>query len=87
MISKNLIVTCPAGFHVTPASNLCNLAMNYQSSVTFTNGSITANAKSMLSVLAAQVKAGTEITLICDGADEEEAMNAISHAIEEGLGK
>ena len=29
----------------------------------------------------------TEITLVCDGEDEEEAMKTISQAIESGLGE
>ena len=85
MVSTLITVTNPAGFHVAPASNLCNLAMEFQSKVTFTTGNITANAKSMLSVLAAKVKNGTEINLICEGEDEEEALRTISEAIRNGL--
>ena len=39
----------------------------------------------MLSVLGACVKCGDEINLICDGEDEEEAMKAMTEAIEGGL--
>ena len=45
------------------------------------------NAKSVLNVMAAGIKCGTEITLVCDGEDEEEAMKTISQAIESGLGE
>ena len=37
--------------------------------------------------MAAGIKCGTEITLICDGEDEEEAMKTVSQAIEGGLGE
>ncbi len=41
----------------------------------------------MLNVMAAGIKSGTEITLICDGEDEAAAMETISQAIESGLGE
>ena len=47
----------------------------------------TANAKSVLSVLGACVKCGDEIELVCEGADEEEAMKAMVDAISSGLGE
>ena len=47
----------------------------------------TANAKSVLSVLGACIKCGDEIELICDGADEQEAMKALTDAISGGLGE
>ena len=47
----------------------------------------TANAKSVPSVLGACVKCGDEIELICDGVDEEEALQTIIAAIESGLGE
>ena len=44
-------------------------------------------AKSVLNVMAAGIKCGTEINLICDGPDEEEALKTLSEAIESGLGE
>jgi len=44
-------------------------------------------AKSVLNVMAAGIKSGTEINLICDGEDEEEALKTLSEAIESGLGE
>lgn len=37
--------------------------------------------------MAAGIKCGTEINLICDGPDEEEALKTLSEAIESGLGE
>ena len=61
--------------------------MRFQSSIKFEYGHTTANAKSVLSVLGACVKCGDEIELICDGADEQEAMAAITELINSGLGE
>ena len=47
----------------------------------------TANAKSVLSVLGACVKCGDEIEFVCEGEDEQEALNALVTAVENGLGE
>ena len=62
--------------------------MQYQSLITFRyRENMVANAKSVLSVLGACVKSGDEIEITCEGADEEEALAAVVHAIESGLGE
>lgn len=87
MVSKKITIINPVGLHLRPAGELCKRAMNYQSSVTFKIGRTTANAKSVLSVLAACVKYGDVIELFCDGADEVEALKELSQLIEDGLGE
>lgn len=87
MIKQKVRVNNPTGLHLRPAGNLCKEAMKYESSITFAFDGGIANAKSVLSVLGACVKCGDEIELICDGADEEEAMEALVSAIESGLGE
>ena len=37
--------------------------------------------------MSAGIKTGSEITLVCDGEDENEAMKALSEAIKSGLGE
>lgn len=87
MVSKNVVVKNPTGLHLRPAGNLCKEAMKYKSMVKFQFRNTTANAKSVLSVLGACVKSGDEITLICEGEDEEEALQALAAAVESGLGE
>lgn len=87
MISQKITVNNPSGLHLRPAGVLCNEAMKYKSSITFNFDGGNANAKSVLSVLGACVKCGDEIELICEGADETEAMKALASAISSGLGE
>lgn len=87
MISQKVIVKNPTGLHLRPAGILCKEAMKFKSLVTFTFDGGTANAKSVLSVLGACVKCGDEIELVCEGEDEQEAMETLVHAIESGLGE
>ena len=87
MVSKKVKVKNMTGFHLRPAGVLCKIAMNYKSKVQFQFNSVSANAKSVLSVLGTGVKNGDEIEIICDGVDEEEALKAVIEGIENGLGE
>ena len=78
MVSKTVVINNPTGLHLRPAGNLCKEAVKYKSRITF---------KSVLSVLAACVKQGEEIELVCEGDDEEEALANMTKIIEEGLGE
>ena len=86
MLTKNLTVVNPSGLHLRPAGVLSQTAMKFKSDVIIESGEKRIVAKSVLNVMAAGIKCGTEITLICDGEDEAEAMKTISEAIESGLG-
>ena len=87
MVSEEVKIINPTGLHLRPAGTLCREAMKYKCKVTFEyNGNI-ANAKSVLSVLGACIKYGDQITLMCDGEDEEIAIKEIVKFIESGLGE
>ena len=87
MVSRKITVKSPTGLHLRPAGNLCKEAMQYKSVVTLRFGDAESNAKSVLSILGACVKCGDEIELVCEGEDEEEALDGLVKAIENGLGE
>ena len=87
MISKTLTVVNPSGLHLRPAGVLSQAAMKFKCDVIIECGDKKIVAKSVLNVMAAGIKCGTEITLICDGEDEQAAMDTLSQAIESGLGE
>lgn len=87
MVSKKVVIKNPTGLHLRPAGNLCKEAINFSSLITFKHKDSVANAKSVLSVLGACIKSGDEIELICEGNDENEALEALVSLIENGLGE
>jgi phosphocarrier protein HPr len=87
MVSQKVTIMNPTGLHLRPAGNLCKEAMQFKSMITFTFHDITANAKSVLSVLSACVQCGDEVEFVCEGEDEELALKTIVHAIASGLGE
>lgn len=87
MVTREVIVKNPSGFHFRPAGILCNEAVKYKSRITYLYGDNEANVKSVLSVLGSGVKFGAKLEIQCDGEDEEEALDAIVSIIENGLGE
>lgn len=87
MVSQKVTIKNPTGLHLRPAGNLCKEAMKFRSLITFKFKNNTANAKSVLSVLGACVKCGDEIEFICEGEDEQEALDTLVSAISNGLGE
>lgn len=86
MVTKKVVVAESAGLHLRPAGKLCELSLKYQSKIQIKKGTSTANAKSVLGILAARVQQGDEIEIICEGADEKDALEAIVKVMQEGFG-
>ena len=87
MVSRKIVIKNVSGLHLRPTGVLCNEAIKYKSSIKFHSGNTTSNAKSVLSVLGACIKCGDEVEFICDGPDEQEALDGVIGVIESGLGE
>lgn len=85
MTTQKVIVKNQTGLHLRPAGIVCRTAMLYKSHIVLIYGNTTANAKSVLSVLGAGVRAGDEIEIRCEGVDEQEAIEAMVKLFESGL--
>jgi phosphocarrier protein len=85
MVSKKITIIDDTGLHLRPAGQLCKMACEFSSHITFKTKNVEANAKSVLSILGACVKKNDEIELICSGEDEEKALETISTALEKGF--
>ena len=88
MVEQKVKITNPTGLHLRPAGIFCQEAMKFSSKVTFRyNLNSEANAKSVLSVLGACVKSGDEIVIVCDGEDEQVALDTLVALVENGFGE
>lgn len=87
MVKEKVTIKNPTGLHLRPAGRLCDGARKYSAKITFQKGNKTANAKSLLSVLGCCIKSGDEVEFICEGEDEEEALEAMISLINSGLGE
>ena len=87
MLTRKITITNPSGLHMRPAGVLVKTIQPFRSDVMFgTRGSVY-NGKSMLNVLSACVKCGDEIEFSINGEDEQACADAITAAIEGGLGE
>lgn len=85
MVTRKVTVIDETGLHMKPAGILCREAVKFSCTVKIKTQDGIFNAKSVLSVLGACVRCGEEIELICEGTDEENAINSLSEKIEHGL--
>ena len=77
MISKSVTVKNQVGLHARPATFFIQKANEYQSSIWIEKEERKVNAKSLLGVLSLGITKGTEVTIIADGADEEDAAQGL----------
>ena len=87
MIQKDFVIKNENGFHARPAGVLVKEIKPFTCSVTLKLNDKEFNAKSILGVMSACIKSNDTITMVCDGSDEKECMEAITKAIESGLGE
>ena len=77
MISKEVTIQKNEGLHARPATFFIQKANEYKSLITIEKGESSANAKSLLGVLALGIDKGMSFKITANGADEEEAVNAL----------
>ena len=87
MVSRDVTIINPSGLHLRPAGILSQTAMKFKSDIVIEGGDRKIIAKSVLNVMAAGVKCGAKLKVICDGPDEEEALEAVCDIIKSGLGE
>ena len=81
MVSKDVTVKNQVGLHARPATFFIQKANEYKASVWVEKNERKVNAKSLLGVLSLGITKGTEIKLIADGSDEEEAVDGLIELI------
>ncbi len=86
MVSKQTKVVNKEGFHMRPANAFIKEMAQYKSKLTFIIDGKEVNAKSIMNIMAACIKFGTELEVQADGPDEQEALDAAVALIESGLG-
>lgn len=87
MVQKQVKVVNEMGFHMRPANEFISKMIKYKSDITFDFNGRKINAKSIMNIMAACIKFGSEITVICDGEDEVAALEEAVSFIEIGLGE
>ncbi len=81
MLSKEVVVQNQVGLRARPATFFIQKSNEFKSSIWVEKSGRRMNAKSLLGVLSLGITKGTQITIIVDGPDEQEALDALVHLI------
>ena len=67
MVSKKFVIENEQGLHMRPAGVLAKAVTKFESDVTIVFEDKKINAKSLLNIIGACIKCGSEIELVCEG--------------------
>lgn len=84
-VTRALIIVNSEGLHARPADMLARAAIKYQSKIEVVCRNERVDAKSTLNLLILGATQGTEITLVAEGDDAEEAIEALAQLIAGGF--
>lgn len=86
MVSKKVKITCQYGLHMLPSVMISDrLSKFYECDIKIHYQDKKINAKNVIDLMANYLKKDSEVTLVCDGKKEEEALDLFVHFIEHEL--
>ena len=87
MFTQDVTVNNEVGLHARPATYFIQKANEFKSGIWVEKEERRVNAKSLLGVLSLGIVKGTTITLIADGPDAKEAVEALVQLVNGQLGE
>ena len=85
MYDKEVLVENQVGLHARPATFFIQKANEFKSSIWVEKEERRVNAKSLLGVLSLGIVGGTNIRIIADGSDDEEAVESLVALVKSGF--
>lgn len=85
MFVKDVMVKNQVGLHARPATFFIQKANEFKSSIWIEKEERRVNAKSLLGILSLGIVGGTDIRIIADGSDEQQAVEALIELVESGF--
>lgn len=87
MISRNVTIINRLGLHARAATRLVNCASDFDAEIIVKKGTRSVNGKSIMGVLTLAAATGTDLTIEADGADEQQALDAVLQLISNRFGE
>lgn len=85
MTQRDVTITNNIGLHARPATFFIQKANSFKSSIWIEKDDRKVNAKSLLGVLSMGIAKGMTVTLIADGQDEANAIDALVELVQTGF--
>ena len=86
-VEREVTIINKYGLHARPAMQFVEMANQYASKVEVSNGSLTVDAKSIMSVMRLGAGKGTVLRITADGDDAQEAVEALAELFANGFGE
>ncbi len=87
LTSEAVVISNPTGLHARPAAVLVQLARRFKADIRLRKGDAQANARSVVSIMALDVRHGDKVLVTAQGADAEQALALIVPELKNGLGE
>lgn len=85
MVKETFVIENETGLHARPATEIAKIAMKYKCNVNLIVNGKTINAKSPLMIMSAGIKSKTELEILCDGEDENQAIEELKIFLQNNL--
>ena len=82
MTVQTIVIQNRAGIHARPAAMLVQETKNFSCAIFFEKGNDRINAKSIMGIITLGAAYGTEIKIIAEGEDEQDAVTALVRLFE-----
>ncbi len=74
MVKERVVIRNPEGLHMRPAGIFAKEMGKFESDIYINFEGSRVNAKSILNIIAACIKCGSDVEIECEGTDENEAL-------------
>lgn len=81
MMQKEIKIINKLGLHARAAAKFVTLATQFKSNISLKHLEKEVNGKSIMGVMMLAASKGTELTLIADGIDEQQAIDALNELV------
>jgi phosphocarrier protein len=86
MAERRMTVVNELGLHARPAAEFVKLASVYESDIRLSKDGDAVNGKSIMGVMTLAAECGAELIVRAEGADAEDAVNALEELVANGFG-
>ena len=85
LLQREVKIVNKYGLHARPAMKFVELANQFASKIEVSNGMLTVDAKSIMSVMRLAGVQGTVLKIVADGSDAKSAVAALAKLVDDGF--
>jgi len=87
MVERTVQILNKNGLHARPAAEIVKIAAKFSSEITIARDDLEVNGKSIMGVMMLAAECGASVVLKADGADAEQAVDALATLIANKFGE